>query len=178
MSPLVHLLERGDGHVGVARRGREMGVAQDLLHMPQVGPVLQQERRHGVPEDVAAALLAEAGRTHVVVYPLGQAVGAEASTSAGEEEDPGIGRHHEARPGIVQVAVVPRERPRPDRHRELMGLKAPTEKTPPKTARLRKRLQKVEELPAADQRTVLKLVEALHESRRRTARPPRSRAAS
>jgi transcriptional regulator with XRE-family HTH domain len=62
---------------------------------------------------------------------------------------------------------------------ELLGLKPATEKTPPKTARLRKRLQKLEELPAADQRTVLKLVEALHESRQRTSRPrSKARAAS
>jgi transcriptional regulator with XRE-family HTH domain len=53
---------------------------------------------------------------------------------------------------------------------ELLGLKPASEKTPPKTARLRKRLQLVEQLPAADQRTVLKLVEALAETRR-SARP-------
>jgi len=53
---------------------------------------------------------------------------------------------------------------------ELLGLKPTSEKTPPKTARLRKRLQKVEQLPPADQRTVLKLVDALAEARRRTRR--------
>jgi hypothetical protein len=42
-----------------------------------------------------------------------------------------------------------------------------SEKTPPRTARLRKRLQKVEQLPPADQRTVLKLVDALHQTRGR-----------
>lgn len=51
---------------------------------------------------------------------------------------------------------------------ELLGLKPATEKTPPRTARLRKRLQLVEQLPAVDQRTVLKLVEALAEARRQT----------
>jgi len=61
---------------------------------------------------------------------------------------------------------------------ELLGLKAATEKTPPKTARLRKRLQLVEQLPAADQRTVLKLVEALAEARRQTKPRPKARAAS
>ena len=54
---------------------------------------------------------------------------------------------------------------------ELFGLKAVTEKTPPKTARLLKRLQKITDLPPADQRTVLKLLDALHESRQRTSRP-------
>jgi transcriptional regulator with XRE-family HTH domain len=51
---------------------------------------------------------------------------------------------------------------------ELLGLKTISDKTPPKTARLRKRLQRIETLPAADQRAVLKLVEALVETRRRT----------
>lgn len=44
---------------------------------------------------------------------------------------------------------------------ELLGLKPVKDKTSPKVARLRKRLQKVEQLPAADQRAVLKFVEAL-----------------
>ena len=62
---------------------------------------------------------------------------------------------------------------------ELLGLTPMTAKQPPKTARLLKRLQKVAELPAADQRTVLKLVDALHDAQRRTARPTRkARAAS
>jgi transcriptional regulator with XRE-family HTH domain len=61
---------------------------------------------------------------------------------------------------------------------ELLGLKPATDKPSPKTARLLKRLRKIEDLPAADQRTVLKLLDALHESRRRTTRPSRSRAAS
>jgi transcriptional regulator with XRE-family HTH domain len=51
---------------------------------------------------------------------------------------------------------------------ELLGLKPVTEKTSPKTARLLKRLRRIEELPAADQRAVLKLVDALLETRRRT----------
>jgi transcriptional regulator with XRE-family HTH domain len=53
---------------------------------------------------------------------------------------------------------------------ELLGLRPMSEKTPPKTARLLKRLRKVAELPPADQRTVLKLIDALHESRTRTRR--------
>lgn len=53
---------------------------------------------------------------------------------------------------------------------ELLGLKPVTEKPTPKTARLLKRLRKIEELPAVDQRTVLKLLDALHTARGRTAR--------
>jgi hypothetical protein len=48
----------------------------------------------------------------------------------------------------------------------------------PKTARFLKRLRRVEELPAADQRAVLKLVDAMLETRRRSTPPPRRRKAS
>jgi transcriptional regulator with XRE-family HTH domain len=54
---------------------------------------------------------------------------------------------------------------------ELFGLAPLTAKTSPKTARLLKRLQRIEELPPADQRAVLKLVDA----RRRTASGARSK---
>jgi hypothetical protein len=49
---------------------------------------------------------------------------------------------------------------------ELLGLKPGKETTSRKQARLRKRLRKVEQLPPADQRTVLKFVDALHTARR------------
>src|SRR5438094_2158010 len=50
----------------------------------------------------------------------------------------------------------------------LLGREPIKDGTSPRTARLLKRLKKVEELPPADQRTVLKLVNALVETRRRT----------
>jgi hypothetical protein len=55
-----------------------------------------------------------------------------------------------------------------------------TIKTPraPKTARLHKRLQQIEGLPPAGQRTILKLVDALVDARRRTAPAKRARKAS
>lgn len=48
---------------------------------------------------------------------------------------------------------------------ELLGIKPIKQKISPKAARLRKRLQKIEKLPPADQRAVLKFVEALCETR-------------
>jgi hypothetical protein len=61
---------------------------------------------------------------------------------------------------------------------ELLGVKPVREMLPPKTARLLKRLRRVEELPPADQRAVLKLVDAMLETRRRSTPPPRRRRAS
>ncbi len=51
---------------------------------------------------------------------------------------------------------------------ELLGVKPLKDSTSPKTARLLKRVKRVESLPAADRRAVLKLVDALLETRRRT----------
>jgi transcriptional regulator with XRE-family HTH domain len=48
---------------------------------------------------------------------------------------------------------------------ELLGVEPLTETVNAKQARLRKRLRQVEELPPADQRTILKLVDALVVSR-------------
>ena len=58
---------------------------------------------------------------------------------------------------------------------ELLGLEPVDDKTSPKTARLLKRLRRIEELPPADQRAVLKLVDAMLETRRRTAPTPRAK---
>jgi len=52
------------------------------------------------------------------------------------------------------------------------------ETLPPKTAQLLKRLRRVEELPPADQRVVLNLVDAMLETRRRSTPPPLRRRAS
>lgn len=48
---------------------------------------------------------------------------------------------------------------------ELLGMTPLKTKTSPKTARLVKRLQRIERLPADDQRAVLKFLEALLESK-------------
>jgi transcriptional regulator with XRE-family HTH domain len=74
---------------------------------------------------------------------------------------------HEAQPpGAMLVDLAKALKVSAD---ELLGLKPMKEKTSPKQARLLKRLQQVEKLPPADQRAVLKFVDALVASRRRTA---------
>ncbi len=69
-------------------------------------------------------------------------------------------------PGAMLVDLAKKLRISSD---ELLGLKPIKQKTTPKAARLLKRLQKVETLPAADQRAVLKFVDALVTARRRSA---------
>lgn len=65
-------------------------------------------------------------------------------------------------PGALLVDLVKALKVSAD---ELLGIKPVSDRVPIKTARLRKRLTKVEELPPGDQRTVLKLVDALHQTR-------------
>jgi hypothetical protein len=60
---------------------------------------------------------------------------------------------------------------------ELPGVGPLTETIRSSTARLMKRLQRIEELPPADQRAVLKLVDAMIDTRRRaTPSGPKRRA--
>lgn len=53
---------------------------------------------------------------------------------------------------------------------ELLGLQPVKDGTSPRTARLLKRLRKVEALPTADQRAVLKMIEALLQARQSNSR--------
>lgn len=57
----------------------------------------------------------------------------------------------------------------------LLGLTVTREPRSPKMARLLKRLQRIAELPPADQRAVLKLVDAMVDTRRRAAPAPRAK---
>jgi len=69
--------------------------------------------------------------------------------------------HEDAQPpGAMLVDLAKALRVSTD---QLLGLKTPKEKRSPRTARLLKRLQKVEQLPPTDQRVVLKLVDGLLE---------------
>ena len=52
MKLLVHASEVRAVDVGVDLRGRDVGVAQELLQNPQVGATHQHVRRKAVPEHV------------------------------------------------------------------------------------------------------------------------------
>ena len=60
----------------------------------------------------------------------------------------------------------------------LLGVKPVRDTLAPKTARRLQRLQRIEELPPADQRAVLKLVDAMLDTRRRVTPPRTTRKAS
>jgi methionine biosynthesis protein MetW len=52
-----HVLQPVVEHVGVDLRGRDIGMAEQLLDDPQVGPVLEQVARESVAQDVRADLV-------------------------------------------------------------------------------------------------------------------------
>jgi len=59
MGTRVHLLEPRDRDPRVDLCGREIGVAEHLLDVTDVGAALEHERGHGVAEEVARAALAD-----------------------------------------------------------------------------------------------------------------------
>jgi hypothetical protein len=75
-------------------------------------------------------------------------------------------------PGAILVELAKALRVSTD---ELLAVKPVRETLSPKTARLLKRLRRVEELSPADQRAVLKLVDAMLEIRRRSTPPAPAR---
>jgi transcriptional regulator with XRE-family HTH domain len=65
-------------------------------------------------------------------------------------------------PGSLLVALAKALRVSSD---ELLGLKPSDERVGPRTSRFAKRLQKIESLPASDQRAILKILDAFIKSR-------------
>ncbi len=117
---------------------------------------------HGPAPDVTEAghtRLAEIRqRRGLTQEELGRAVGVTQRVIAYYERDDA------QPPGAMLVHLAQALRVSTD---ELLGVKPFKDGTSPKTARLLKRLKKVEALPVADRRAVLKLVDALLETRRR-----------
>ena len=56
---------RVDGRIDL--RGGNVGVPEEFLHVPKVGPTLQQVSRERMSEDVRAHLLLDAGRVRVLL---------------------------------------------------------------------------------------------------------------
>ena len=61
----MRFFQLGDRDAQVALGGDKRAVAEDFLHMPQVGLVLEQMRGAGVPPDMAGDALADPGQLRV-----------------------------------------------------------------------------------------------------------------
>lgn len=83
------VLEIGDGQVQVTLRGRKRPVPEDLLDVPQVGPVFKQVRGAGMPPDVAGDVLFDLGRAGVLDDQFTQDIFIQRLAASGEEEPVG-----------------------------------------------------------------------------------------
>lgn len=106
----VNLLQLLDADLGINLRRRELGVPELLLDEPHVGPVLQHERRHRVPEQVAGPALAGLGPVNGVAQELRQPARLERAAQVRQEHRAVIRRRRERRPRFLDVAAHPRER--------------------------------------------------------------------
>jgi hypothetical protein len=88
------------------------------LDEPDVGPVLQHHRSHGMPEPMAGTTLADPGRVDGLADHLRQPVGGERFAKGGEEQGAVIGAGGERGPDIllpfadpVECALADRDHP-------------------------------------------------------------------
>jgi transcriptional regulator with XRE-family HTH domain len=157
----MHGLRSMYGDAGIDLRGREIGVAEHLLHVAEVGATLVHQRGRRVAPQVAAAALADPGLLHrkrrgLTQAELGERVGLSNRIIAHSE------REDAQPPGPILRDLARALGVTTD---ELLGMQLVEEETSPKTSRLLKRLRKIEELPPADQRAVLKFLDTLLETR-------------
>ena len=107
MGPGMHRLEFGHRDVGIAGRHGQRGMPQDGLDIADVGAAIEEQRRHRVPEDVAAAGLTEAAPGKVATDLFGELGGGEGPAPRGEEKQVRLGPTHECGPGLGAVAFDP-----------------------------------------------------------------------
>lgn len=114
----VDLLQGADAHLGVDLDGRLLGMAEHGLDVADVGAAFEHQRRAGVAEQVAGALLAGVGRIDMAADELGQPVGREGFAQRGQEQRAVIGPAGEVRAHVVAVFRHPGERARPELPRQ------------------------------------------------------------
>ena len=85
-------------------------MAQHLLDEADVDSVLQHDRRHRVPKEMARTSLTDVCGVHVVAHHLRQAVRVEGVAGIREEEDAVVGFEHEAGTHLSDVLVDPGDR--------------------------------------------------------------------
>jgi hypothetical protein len=107
MGPGMDRLEAGDGDVGISRRRGQVGVPQDLLYVPNVGPAFEQKRRHGMPEDVAAPALPDIRCNDVLTDPLGEPIESEPAAAPGEKQQARIWSTNQAGAASALVPLNP-----------------------------------------------------------------------
>ncbi len=110
----MHGFEPGNRDVRVALRTGDLAVAQDLLHMADVGTVVEHGRGHRVAEQVAGAALGNAGLLEVVAHAPAQPVRRQRMSVLVQEQVPLCGIAQQHRPRHAFVLRHPGQRPLTD----------------------------------------------------------------
>ena len=107
MSPGMHALQVADRDLCIACRGAEIGVTEDRLKMPHIGPVVQHVRRHGMSQQMTGPALGESRPCHSATNQVAQPMPDVRLTGVAEEC--GLRRFggHQKRPNFLQVAPHP-----------------------------------------------------------------------
>src|SRR3954463_8379916 len=102
-----HALQALVEDVGVDLRRRDVGVAEELLHDAQVGAVLEEVAREGVPEHVRADLVgAQARRPGDRLEVAGEGLPGQVPGLAVGREEPGAGALAGALAGLLEGARI------------------------------------------------------------------------
>ena len=96
-----------DADLGVDGGGLELGVAEKLLDVADVGPAFEQVRGAGVAQQVGSPTPAEARLEEVADDGPAQHVGAEGFAVAGEEQGGLVGAQQELRAHVFDVFLQP-----------------------------------------------------------------------
>ena len=116
----VDLLEALAGEVRVHLRGRDVGVAEHLLHGAQVAAARQQVGGEAVAQRVRAHLAAEAGGAGVALDDLVEALAAERAAAEVDEQLRLVALADQLRPAAAQVGGDRRDRLAAERDEPLL----------------------------------------------------------
>jgi len=111
----MDFLQLADADLRVNLRGGQFGVAKHLLDKPDVGPILQHQRGHRVPEQVATAAFAKLGGVNVFPHHLREPVTRERLVEVGQEQRAVVRLAHQRGTNLDDVFINPRQRPRANR---------------------------------------------------------------
>ncbi|KAH0442967.1 hypothetical protein KCU90_g1492, partial [Aureobasidium melanogenum] len=97
----VDLLKRPDRHMRIDLRRLQIRMTEHRLHEPHIGPVLQHQRRHRVPEQMTRTAFLKPRLPDVAVHQPPQRVDMNRFALDRQIQRPVIVSHHELRTCLV-----------------------------------------------------------------------------
>lgn len=106
----MHLLQQLDGDLGVNLSRLQLGVAEQFLNDPHIGPVLQHVGGTGMAQEVAAACAPGMSLMNDLLDQTAQRAGAEPVSIAGQKQGLLLRLEAEKGPNLFQVTLQPGQR--------------------------------------------------------------------